>query len=307
MTFNKWLTLCLFIIGTSACAGSFTTVKVKVVDQDGLPVENAEVFTGFILGNKGANVKTLSDKNGNIRTTKRQDLGVMIRINKEGYYQSETRTGPSDQNLTMELRQKKQPTAMYAKHITLRFPKKQTELGFDFEQADWVAPYGKGNTAHIFFYLDGEYIDVFNNNNELRVSFAHAEDGLIKLKKATTHSEYSFPYQAPLAAYNNNLILKKSRSPNANTISTYDSSTLGYIFRVNTKLNSEGEVIQANYGKIMGEFIGSAFVNTTKGPNKGFVKFTYYYNPTPNDRSLEFDWRQNLFPNLEQEEKVKAP
>ncbi|MDO6762036.1 hypothetical protein [Agarivorans sp. 1_MG-2023] len=278
-----------------------------MVDQDGLPVENAEVFLGFILGNEGANVKELTDKNGELKATRRQNLGVIVRVNKEGYYQSKLRTGPSDQNLTVELRKKKKPTAMYAKKLLLPVPKRREAIGFDFEQGDWIFPYGKGNTAHIFFYLDGEYTDVHNNNNELQVTFANADDGLFKLNKAPTNSEYPFPYQAPLIGYTNKLILKKRRSSNTKTMTTYDSSTLGYAFRINTKLNSKGEIISANYRKIAGNFLGSSYTGTTKRKNVGFVKFTYYYDPTPNDRSLEFDWRQNLFRDLEHEEKVKAP
>jgi hypothetical protein len=35
--------------------------------------------------------------------------------------------------------------------------------------------------------------------------------------------------------------------------------------------------------------------------------FTYYLNPTPNDRNLEFDPKRNLFTNLKDEERVTAP
>jgi hypothetical protein len=307
MKIIKGLTLSLFIIGLSACAGNFTTIKVKVVDQDGLAVEGAEVFAGPRVGVNGESIKDLTDKDGVFRAVGRESLAVVFRVNKEGYYQTKLRTNKNLQNLTIELRKKKKPTAMYAKKLTLRFPKKKETIGFDFEQADWVAPYGKGNTAHVFFYLEGKYIDYDNNNNELRVSFTNVEDGLIKLNKATTNSEYLFPYQAPHSTYSRTLTLKKSLSSNTKTMTTYDRSTLGYVFRVNTKLNSEGEVIHANYGKILGEFFSSTKLNKTKGRENGFVRFTYYYNPTPNDRSLEFDWRQNLFRDLEHEEKVYEP
>ncbi|GAD01240.1 hypothetical protein [Agarivorans albus] len=307
MTFNKWLKLSLLIICTTTCAGSFTTVKVKVVDQDGLAIEGAEVFAGGRLGIDGENIKDLTDKEGVFQTIGRKNLAVFFRVNKEGYYQTKLRTNKNLQSLTIELRKKKKTTAMYAKKLTLPVPKKREAIGFDFEQSDWIAPYGKGNSAHVFFYLDGEYTEVFNYNNELQVSFINANDGLVKLNKVWTNSEYPFPYLAPQAGYTNNLVLKKNRAPNSKTINTYEKLALGYIFRVNTKLNSEGEVIHANYGKISGEFFSSTKQNKSKGRENGFVKFTYYYNPTPNDRSLEFDWRQNLFRDLKHEEKVYEP
>jgi hypothetical protein len=37
------------------------------------------------------------------------------------------------------------------------------------------------------------------------------------------------------------------------------------------------------------------------------VLFTYYLNPTPNDRNMEFDPKQNLFKDLKPMEEVKDP
>ncbi|MDO6686415.1 MULTISPECIES: hypothetical protein [unclassified Agarivorans] len=304
----KHLALSLLILGLTACFGSLTEIKLKVIDQDGQAVKNAEVSMSFLLGKGSNKFKGTTDEKGEATALRVGQFGVIVRINKEGYYQSKTRTGGSgNRNLTMELRKKKNPTAMYAKKLLLPFPKKREAIGFDFEQADWVSPYGKGNTAHIFFYLDGEYIDVHNNNDELQISFANADDGLVKLNKATTNSEYLFPYLAPQLGYTNILTLKHQTSSNSKSFTTYDNSALGYIFRINTKLNSEGEVVHANYGKISGEFLGSSYTGTTKRKNVGFVKFTYYYNPTPNDRSLEYDWRQNLFIDLKLNETIREP
>ncbi|MDO6762037.1 hypothetical protein [Agarivorans sp. 1_MG-2023] len=306
MKIIKSLILSLLLVNLCACAENLTEIELKVIDQDGQPVKNAEVSMSFMLSKGSNKFKGTTDEKGEAIALRVGLFGVIVRINKEGYYQSKIRTSSGNQNLTMELRKKKNPTAMYAKKVTLPFPKKKEAIGFDFERADWVSPYGKGNTAHIFFYLDGEYTDVFNYSDELRISFSKPEDGLIKLTKNSTASEYHFPYLAPQKVYQNAITLKSFRS-DSEKLTNYDQFALGYVFRVNTKLNSEGEIISANYGKIAGELLGSAYVDTAKGNNEGFVQFTYYYNPTPNDRSLEFDWRQNLFRDLEHEEKVKAP
>ncbi|BEU03026.1 hypothetical protein OAG1_18260 [Agarivorans sp. OAG1] len=305
MIIIKSLMLCLLLFNMSACAGNFTTVKVKVVDQDGLAVEGAEVFAGGRLGIDGENIKDLTDKEGVFQTIGRKNLAVVFRVNKEGYYQTKLRTNKNLQNLIIELRKKKKPTAMYAKTHILRFPKKQASIGFDFEQADWVAPYGKGSTAHIYFNLDGEYVDMWNHHSELNITFPNSLDGIIEVSKNTSTSEFKFPYLAYSQSYKNSLVLKKSREGlESKRLLNYDESALGYIFRVNTEINSDGEIINANYGKILG------YINTSsqvKKKSAGAIRFTYYYNPTPNDRSLEFDWRQNLFQNLEHEEKVYEP
>jgi hypothetical protein len=52
-----------------------------------------------------------------------------------------------------------------------------------------------------------------------------------------------------------------------------------------------GTVKSALYGKIYGDF----------------MQFRYYLNPTPNDRNIEFDPKQNLLKNLSQLEQVSAP
>lgn len=37
------------------------------------------------------------------------------------------------------------------------------------------------------------------------------------------------------------------------------------------------------------------------------VLFTYYLNPTPNDRNLEFDPKRNLLQGLKATERVESP
>ena len=64
-----------------------------------------------------------------------------------------------------------------------------------------------------------------------------------------------------------------------------------YYFRVRTKLDENGNVVSARYGKIYGDF----------------MQFSYYFNPTPNDRNVEFDPKQNLMTNLKPDEGVNEP
>jgi hypothetical protein len=44
----------------------------------------------------------------------------------------------------------------------------------------------------------------------------------------------------------------------------------------------------------------------TKAPRAG-IAFQYYLNPTPNDRNVEFDPKQNLLGGLQPFEQVNAP
>ena len=72
-----------------------------------------------------------------------------------------------------------------------------------------------------------------------------------------------------------------------------------FAFRTRVKLDKNGDIKEANYGKIYGP------INYGNGVRK--IQFTYYFNPTPNDRNLEFNPKANLFKNLTSLEEVSAP
>jgi hypothetical protein len=52
-------------------------------------------------------------------------------------------------------------------------------------------------------------------------------------------------------------------------------------------LDDKGDIVSANYAKLVGDID----LHAVRG-----VSFTYYFNPTPNDRNLEFNPGRNLFP-----------
>ena len=55
-------------------------------------------------------------------------------------------------------------------------------------------------------------------------------------------------------------------------------------------------------GKIHGGIGYDIFHNST-----ALVSFTYYLNPEPNSRNMEFNTKSNLFKNLSSLEQVSAP
>jgi hypothetical protein len=62
----------------------------------------------------------------------------------------------------------------------------------------------------------------------------------------------------------------------------------GFFLRTRVKRDQKGQIISANYSKFIGRMNVMA--------NTGWIEFFYYFNPTPNDRNLEFDPDKNLFP-----------
>ena len=61
--------------------------------------------------------------------------------------------------------------------------------------------------------------------------------------------------------------------------------------RIRTELDDEGNIKNAHYGKIYGDF------RLCESREKVVdIDFLYYLNPTPNDRNLEWDRKHNLCP-----------
>ena len=75
-----------------------------------------------------------------------------------------------------------------------------------------------------------------------------------------------------------------------------------YFLRVRSKTDEKNKLISANYVKIHNDFRYDALPSHPKS-----VYIKYYFNPTPNDRNLEFDMTKNLFQNLKDDEKPLAP
>lgn len=86
---------------------------------------------------------------------------------------------------------------------------------------------------------------------------------------------------------------------------------LGYIFRIRTiKDKTDSNVISALYGKIVGRHGTSDNINPfefntlNRNEKRELVldpsfTFSYYLNPTPNDRNLEYDQENNLAPEAD--------
>ena len=67
-----------------------------------------------------------------------------------------------------------------------------------------------------------------------------------------------------------------------------EARPLSFVFRVRTVLDEVGKVVSAHYGKIYPEA----------------YKIVYYFNPTENSPSLEFNPKQNLFKDLKSYEHI---
>jgi hypothetical protein len=168
-------------------------------------------------------------------------------------------------------------------------------VGYDFEVGDWVGPYGKGVSADIFFTAHFDKHDDGESDFTLTVSFPNAEDGLQEFSVPqyylnTRDSALWSAQMAPTNGYNAQWIQVDNRK-RGQPIETNRNPNRNYYFRVRTKVDDRGNIVSAHYGKIYGDF----------------MQFSYYFNPTPNSRNIEFDPKQNLMTNLKPGEGVNEP
>jgi len=206
-------------------------------------------------------------------------------------------------NPTVELILKpiKNPIPMYAQAVRYTLPVKNSAVGFDLEVGDWVVPYGKGITSDFIFTLNEKVPFVsatqpYDVTNTL--SFSNKSDGIQSVLVSQNQGTFfRMLGDAPQGGYNAILAQELSLSDNKR-LSGAVSEDQNYFFRVRTVLDGQNKVKSALYGKIRGPI--------ECGP-QGIVQFTYYLNPTTNDRNMESDPTKNLFQNLTDDQQVKAP
>src|SRR6202041_988854 len=78
------------------------------------------------------------------------------------------------------------------------------------------------------------------------------------------------PYDAPQDGYQPQWVQTRSHKPGQPETGNFDlNGNRNFFIRVRTKIDDRGNVVNAHYGKIYGDF----------------MQFRYYLNPTPNDRN----------------------
>ncbi len=181
-------------------------------------------------------------------------------------------------------------------------------VGFDFQVGEAVAPWGAGKIADIRIRNDGERIGWAHDEAQIEryrcddihrlmsdfdfstlygrfqgateVELDSKGAGVMRTPAFWSYSQIKMPALAPAEGYVGRLRLEYDTK-------VYPSAQLeftGFYFRLRPRLRADGQLDSANYAKIQGR-IQSGF---------GWVKFRYYYNPTPGDRRLIYDMKHNL-------------
>ncbi len=121
------------------------------------------------------------------------------------------------------------------------------------------------------------------------LDFSNPGDGLVQQPFSYDDgSELRLPNLAPEHGYAPRETWRENSTP-GNRPDGDAHNRIAYFLRLRTKTNDLGEVESALFAKTDGGF---AFVMALDGTA---IKFSYYLNPTPNDRNLEYDGTNNLF------------
>ncbi len=305
----------LVMIATASCQEA-RSVKVTVTEEDGTSVEGAKVDIRYLgQGTRKEETKSgLTDAHGVFVSQGTADLRILIFLEKEGYYTS--RSGrlsrKQDHDVTFVLRKIKNPIPLYARKFRGKLPGIGNNYGFDFKIGDWVAPHGKGKRADLFFRAIITEDKTSKLAGQIEITFPHEEEGAAVVTKKNGYLPLSV-LAIPNNAFKEGYIEKVSRVE-AGYENKGKEPNESYFFRTRVKKSKTGEFI-FNYSKLKESFNfrmgGGRFLEEpyrSKYPQEyGAVEFTYYFNPAPNDRNLEFDLDRNLFEDLDSTERVNEP
>ena len=182
------------------------------------------------------------------------------------------------------------------------FSKGNGSLQLDMLNGDWLPPVGNGERADIVLTrLPREDLGIGTNprgitasayRDAMTVKFVGEDNGLVEV--ACSDGAGIKIRNAPANGYRQDYICWKSRGKDLQRSSHFDNRR-NFAFRIRTERDEKGKITSAYYGKIYGDIdfkkLMGVKVEAVAAPS-----FLYYLNPTPNNRNLEWDMKNNLCP-----------
>lgn len=303
---------------------AYRDITLKVVNEDAKPISGATAAISFLQGRDRDRHEGMTNEDGKYSASGMSIVGVRVSAKAENHYAASLHHSPDfkrprgKDELTLVLPTIREPVSLFSCRVHyLQFPAQNEWLGYDFAAGDWVAPHGEGEEADIRFRFRTEFTGYAGSGEKLErameisktlaqragkefseeefrksaghwegtleLSFPGEKEGLIEVvDRFWPHSELKLPHRAPESGYS------PTRRYEAHTRGPrMDDPDVGYFLRTRVQLDAKGDIVSAHYAKIYGDF---------RFDPRGAVSFTYYFNPTPNDRNLEFDPKRNLFP-----------
>jgi hypothetical protein len=292
--------------------------RMRVVDDEGAPVKGAAVIVSFVgvRPDQSNSHRGTTGPDGIFSASGKSLIEVYMEAKKDGHYAArlDGLSPTRDHDQLMVLPRQLRPVPLYANRFSpgsgsgLTIPVQNTWLGYDFEVGDWVQPHGKGKVTDIRFRFRNEFKGWKSNEKametnrrinrgaseeeirnfygkwdaELEISFPGEAEGLFEETRFLAYSRLKLPHSAPVEGY----VPTWRYTANSYTPRTAREN-VGFFLRTRVRLDANGKIVSANYAKVVGDFYLVP---------QGSLMFSYYFNPVPNDRNLEFDPKRNLFP-----------
>jgi len=293
----------LFLLAGVATANEAKFV-FSVTDEEGVPIENAHVIVGFDMprgdgrGSIERQLKVVTDEEGKATFQGETSDLVWVSVKKSGYYKSLIKsvkiTGKDDaeekwlpwgNQYEVELRKIGERSEVCSKRVYWEFvPLFNNKSYYDFSKGTWDSSNGmclkvidRSQGWDVYLCLEGEHNGI---SEALQVS----EQSIFRLQR-----------NAPDAGYVNQVCIASSLSR-----SSIQDGKKQYFFRLNTKVDDNGEVVSAEYGKL----VEGISCERTKDNNLK-VKFGFVFNPEGNN--LEFDADFNRLSGLAPEQMLNSP
>jgi len=302
-------------------------IKAEVTHEDGSPVVGAKLSALYLkpvsespilMGKPTPTEISETDVTGHA-VLKYKSLPTPsggVAIGKKGYYGSsypnvhwkptgKFEDGSWQTEIKTVLKPVKNPISMHASlpQSRIRIPALDTTYGHDLMLASPLPPLGNGKFADFNFKIVGIYTDRTSHALKLIVSFPNEHDGFVEFETPQRQSmteprmdgsSYISGYEAPAHGYKNHLERISRKNPDDGQALTDNDHHRNYYFRVRTSVDAKGNIVQANYGKLYGDFGFVGGNHSVKGNFASIKWIGSYFNPTPNDRNVEFDPKKNL-------------
>ena len=308
-----------------------------VDDKTGKALKNVSVMGVFdvnsgwfaVKGSDGPNFdRAVTDVNGRCRLRGRTNcgnVGCWVEKPPSGFYPCPQGWGRrfSEKNLlgiwqpdnlvaTIRLQRVERPIPLFVKRVAKVtrgvftadiFPKGEDTLRYDLLMGDWLAPVGTGRVADVTFTrhpredlgegVNGADVRGPSYRDSMTVRFPGEGNGLVEL-----HPPPSYRLRirtAPEDGYRSEYLCWRGTNRRLEDDSNYDENRC-FCFRIRTRRDDRGRIVGAYYGKIYGD-ITFVYQFRPEFVPVASVCMSYYLNPTPLDRNLEWDRKTNLGPD----------
>ena len=280
---------------------------LRVVDQDGMPVPDAKIEGGLQTGggyNDYMPIQGATDTNGEFVVQGKCTNRIRCGITKDGYYASEFvlpnyayrhsfKDGkwiPYGSQHTVALKKIIDPVNLSHPNPSRKEnPDVSAWHGYDLEQCEWLPPYGCGRHADMLVRIITDYADSHDFKVSMEISFTNNPFAGAYLLRKDPYSEMKSIYRADTnAEYKASFEYLQEEHPiihrepivyvqGVNKTDTRLDRDSYLVFRTRTKVDQDGNLVSAHYGKIYGPW--EIF--------RAMHAYGVYFNTKENDTNIE--------------------